>query len=225
MVETVNVNGELETNGDRWMIEKMRFGPCTITPFSSLASIPASPSLVSLRHHVPLLPLLHVTSPPSSPWHPITLPLYHSYHHITTSPCHLITLHHPDTLSPYHFITSSPSSSRPHIPLSIPFLGYCIHPSLVLVLSWLLSWSPCITSILLFISVHTSECVHLSFLFGTYLHVLLYLGPSALCLLLSPWTPISGFSDIPLSLFPFLYLHCLVHACLPSSTYILAPVK
>ena len=51
------------------------------------------------------------------------------------------------------------------------------------------------------------------------------LGPCAPCLLLSPQTPISRFSDIPLSLFPLLYLHHLVHARSPLSTYILTPVK
>ena len=51
-----------------------------------------------------------------------------------------------------------------------------------------------------------------------------YLGPCVLCLPISPRTPISGFSDIPLSLFPFLYLHCLVRAQSPFSTYTLAHV-
>ena len=70
-----------------------------------------------------------------------------------------------------------------------------------------------------------SSFLTLSFPFHTYLHMLPCLGPCAPCLLLSPRTPISGFSDIPLSLFPLLYLHHLVHARSPLSTYILAPVK
>ena len=75
--------------------------------------------------------------------------------HITMSPCHLVTLYHTDTPSPYHFIIvlilalalSSPSPCPHHyphlvpalililIPSSssflphplIPFLGHCIH--------------------------------------------------------------------------------------------------
>ena len=31
IVKTVNVNGELDINGDRWMIEKTRSGPHTVT--------------------------------------------------------------------------------------------------------------------------------------------------------------------------------------------------
>ena len=35
IVEMVNVNGELETNGDKWKREKIRFNPCTIIPASN----------------------------------------------------------------------------------------------------------------------------------------------------------------------------------------------
>ena len=31
IVETVNINGELDVNGDKWMMEKIRSGPCTVT--------------------------------------------------------------------------------------------------------------------------------------------------------------------------------------------------
>ena len=31
IVEMVNVNGELETNGDKWKGEKIRFDPHTVT--------------------------------------------------------------------------------------------------------------------------------------------------------------------------------------------------
>ena len=31
IVETVNVNGELEINGDKWKLEKIRSNPCTVT--------------------------------------------------------------------------------------------------------------------------------------------------------------------------------------------------
>ena len=30
-VETVNVNGELDVNGDKWIMEKTRSGPHTVT--------------------------------------------------------------------------------------------------------------------------------------------------------------------------------------------------
>ena len=38
IIETVNVNGESEINGDKWTMEKIRSGPRTITPPISLWS-------------------------------------------------------------------------------------------------------------------------------------------------------------------------------------------
>ena len=31
IVETVNIKGELEANGDKWKMEKIRSDPCTVT--------------------------------------------------------------------------------------------------------------------------------------------------------------------------------------------------
>ena len=31
IVETVNINGELDVNEDKWMMEKIRSSPCTVT--------------------------------------------------------------------------------------------------------------------------------------------------------------------------------------------------
>ena len=71
-------------------------------------------------YNLPFLCLHHlVSSHLVALFHLITLSPFHSYHHNTTPPCHLIILYHPDTLSPHHLITISLHHSPPrhHITL------------------------------------------------------------------------------------------------------------
>ena len=163
--------------------------------------------------------------------------LFLSYSHpasfdlITTlSPRHLVTLspHYLATSSPYLLITLSPShpvfsssssslsssKSSSHLLSSytpVHSLSWTLYDSLSLVPDSLDLYLDPRVSPVLFLSSPSSLQTP-SFPFRTYLHMLPHLRPCVLCLLISPRTPISGFSNIPLSLFPFLYLHCLVRA-------------
>ena len=191
---------------------------------------PLGPTLSSYYLTIVITWHHHTSSVTLSPYHPVTLSSHHiatlSPCHLTTSPhCHLVTsLHH-------HLITSSTIS------LPCPF-------HLVLALSLSL---PCPCPLFFLVSVFS-----LGFPFLDTVFVLLwlpdfYLDPhvSPVFFFSSPflflnsyplasfWAFISTcsfvlnhvFSDIPLSSFPFLYLHHLVCTHLLSSTYILAPVK
>ena len=197
-----------------------------------------------------ILPPCHLAT--WSPCHPATLSPYHLYHHCAMTLSTKVPYYRPITLSlashprPHPRLISSSSLSlslsRPRLISSSPSTSTSTSTSSCLLspytpeysLSWTLYSSfsgpssldlylDSRVSSVLFLS-SPSSLLTLSFPFCTYLHMLSYFGPCAPRLLLSPRTPISGFADISLSLFPLLYLHSLVCAHLLTSTYTLAHV-
>ena len=84
---------------------------CYNLPFPCLYHLVSSHLVTLSPHHLVTSSPCHlVTSPPC---HLATLSPFHSYHHNTTPPHHLIILYHPDTLSPHHLITISLRHSLP----------------------------------------------------------------------------------------------------------------
>lgn len=109
------------------------------------------------------------------------------------------------------------TSSHFHLILSLPCLVFALfHPHLIFVSSLYildLIFLDLIYIRLLPLSPSSSHGpVHHSFLILFSLHMLPYLWPSALFVYYSWWELIPMFLRISLSSFPFLVLHCLVHA-------------
>ena len=107
----VNVNGELGINGDKWMMEKIRSSPCTITGPLYLTTFASPHSSCTLSHF--------------KPWNSHVIPTFHSHHP------HWRPSWYPSCISPelYCFLSHTSCTSRPPLgpPMEATSETVCFH--------------------------------------------------------------------------------------------------